>query len=101
MRKERDELKTIRLKQHDLDQQDLESLREQQDLMSRRCAEKETFITHLKPDILTQTEILTQLIFPDQGVSWHNLLVFLIFMLLFFCHPYARCRAKNGANWRL
>lgn len=81
--KERDELKTIRLKQHDLDQQGLASLREQQDLMSRRCAEKEDFITHLKPDILTQTEILTQLIFPNQGVSWHNLLVFLIFMLLF------------------
>jgi chemotaxis methyl-accepting protein methylase len=33
--------------------------------------------------VLTQTEILTQLIFPNQGVSWHNLLVFLIFMLLF------------------
>ena len=81
--KERDELKTIRLKQHDLDQQSLQSLREQHTLMSNRCAEKEAFITHLKPDILTQTEILTQLIFPSQGVSWHNLLVFLIFMLLF------------------
>ena len=81
--KERDELKTIRVKQHDLDQKNLESLREQQNLMSRRCAEKEAFITNLKPDILTQTEILTQLIFPNQGVSWHNLLVFLIFMLLF------------------
>ena len=81
--KERDELKTIRVKQHDLDQKSLESLREQQNLMSRRCAEKDAFITNLKPDVLTQTEILTQLIFPNQGVSWHNLLVFLIFMLLF------------------
>ncbi len=81
--KERDELKTIRLKQHDLDQKNLASLREQQDLISRRCAEKDAFITNLKPDVLTQTEILTQLIFPNQGVSWHNLLVFLIFMLLF------------------
>lgn len=81
--KERDELKTIRVKQHDLDQKNLASLREQQDLISRRCAEKDAFITNLKPDVLTQTEILTQLIFPNQGVSWHNLLVFLIFMLLF------------------
>jgi len=32
---------------------------------------------------LTQTEILTQLMFSKEGVSWHNLLVFLIFMLLF------------------
>ena len=32
---------------------------------------------------MTQTEILTQLMFPKEGVSWHNLLVFLIFMLLF------------------
>ena len=81
--KERDELKTIRSKQHELDQKSLESLREQQNLISRRCAEKDAFITNLKPDILTQTEILTQLIFPNHGVSWHNLLVFLIFMLLF------------------
>jgi len=81
--KEREELKTIRVKQHDLDQKNLASLREQQDLISRRCAEKDAFITNLKPDVLTQTEILTQLIFPNQGVSWHNLLVFLIFMLLF------------------
>ena len=81
--KERDELKTTRVKQHDLDQKNLASLREQQDLISRRCAEKDAFITNLKPDVLTQTEILTQLIFPNQGVSWHNLLVFLIFMLLF------------------
>jgi len=81
--KERDELKAIRVKQHDLDQKNLASLREQQDLISRRCAEKDAFITNLKPDVLTQTEILTQLIFPNQGVSWHNLLVFLIFMLLF------------------
>ena len=81
--KERDELKTIRVKQHDLDQKNLASLREQQDLISRRCAENDAFITNLKPDVLTQTEILNQLIFPNQGVSWHNLLVFLIFMLLF------------------
>ncbi len=81
--KERDELKATRIKQHDLDQKSIESLSGQQNLMSRRCAEKEAIITHLKPDILTQTEILTQLIFPNHTVSWHNLLVFLIFMLLF------------------
>jgi hypothetical protein len=81
--KERDELKTTRAKQRDLDQKSIESLSDQQNLMSRRCAEKEAFITHLKPDVLTQTEILTQLIFPNHTVSWHNLLVFLIFMLLF------------------
>ena len=81
--KERDELKTTRVKQRDLDQKSIESLSDQQNLMSRRCAEKEAFITHLKPDVLTQTEILTQLIFPNHTVSWHNLLVFLIFMLLF------------------
>ena len=51
--------------------------------MSHRCAEKEAFISHLKPDVLTQTEILDQLIFPNHTVSWHNLLIFLIFMLLF------------------
>ena len=81
--KERDDLKAIRIKQHNLDQENLESLHVQQKLMSSRCAEKEAFITNLKPDILTQTEILSQLIFPSQGISWHNLLVFLIFMLLF------------------
>ncbi len=81
--KERDELKTTRLKQHDLDQKGLESLREQQNIMAQNCAKKDAFITNLKPDVLTQTEILTQLIFTNQGVSWHNLLVFLIFMLLF------------------
>ena len=81
--KERDELKTTRMKQRELDQKSIESLSDQQNLMSRRCAEKDALITNLKPDILTQTEILTQLIFSSQGVSWHNLLVFLIFMLLF------------------
>ena len=81
--KERDELKTTRVKQRDLDQKSIESLSDQQNIMTRRCAEKEAFITNLKPDVLTQTEILTQLIFPNHSVSWHNLLVFLIFMLLF------------------
>ena len=81
--KERDELKAVRMKQRDLDQKNIESLSDQQNSMSRRCAEKEASITHLKPDVLTQTEILTQLMFPSEGVSWHNLLVFLIFMLLF------------------
>ncbi|RIZ67873.1 MAG: DUF4407 domain-containing protein [Methylococcales bacterium] len=81
--KERDELKAVRMKQRDLDQKNIESLSDQQNSMSRRCAEKEASITHLKPDVLTQTEILTQLMFPGEGVSWHNLLVFLIFMLLF------------------
>ncbi|WP_262965180.1 DUF4407 domain-containing protein [Methylobacter psychrophilus] len=81
--KERDELKTTRVKQRDLDQKGIESLSEQQQLMSRRCAEKEAVITNLKPDVLTQTEILNQLIFPDHSISWHNLLIFLIFMLLF------------------
>ncbi len=81
--KERDELKLTRLKQRDLIQKNIESLSEQQNIKSRRCVEKEDFIAHLKPDVLTQTEILAQLIFPVQAVSWHNLLVFLIFMLLF------------------
>ena len=81
--KERDELKTTRIKQRDLDQKSIESLSDQQNLMSHRCAEKEAFISHLKPDVLTQTEILNQLIFPNHTVSWHNLLIFLIFMLLF------------------
>jgi hypothetical protein len=81
--KERDELKTTRVKQRDLDQKSIESLSDQQQLMSRRCAEKEAVITNLKPDVLTQTEILTQLVFPNHTVSWHNLLVFLIFMMLF------------------
>ncbi len=81
--KERDELKSIRMKQRELDQKNIASLSDQQNSMSHRCAEKETLITHLKPDVLTQTEILTQLMFPKEGVSWHNLLVFLIFMLLF------------------
>lgn len=81
--KERDELKTTRVKQRDLDQKNLEALSNQENLASRRCAEKEAVITHLKPDILTQTEILSRLIFSQQGVSWHNLFVFLIFMLLF------------------
>ena len=81
--KERDELKTTRVRQRELDQKSIESLNEQQNLMNRRCAEKEAVITNLKPDVLTQTEILNQLIFPNQGVSWHNLLIFLIFMLLF------------------
>ena len=81
--KERDELKTTRVKQRDLDQKSIGGLSDQQVLMSRRCAEKEAFITHLKPDVLTQTEILNQLIFPNHTVSWHNLLVFMIFMLLF------------------
>jgi hypothetical protein len=52
-------------------------------MMNRHCAEKEAVITHLKPDVLTQTEILTQLMFPNHSVSWHNLLVFIVFMLLF------------------
>jgi hypothetical protein len=81
--KERDELKTTRVKQRDLDQKGIESLSNQQQLMSQRCAEKEAVITNLKPDVLTQTEILNQLIFPDHSISWHNLLIFLIFMLLF------------------
>ncbi|UOA07089.1 DUF4407 domain-containing protein [Methylobacter sp. S3L5C] len=81
--KERDELKTTRVKQRDLDQKGIESLSNQQQLMSRRCVEKEAVITNLKPDVLTQTEILNQLIFPDHSISWHNLLIFLIFMLLF------------------
>jgi hypothetical protein len=81
--KERDELKTTRVRQRDLDQKSIELLNEQQSLMNRRCAEKEAVITNLKPDVLTQTEILNQLIFPNQSISWHNLLIFLIFMLLF------------------
>lgn len=81
--KEREELKTIRAKQHELDQKSLASLDDQRNLMSRRCAEKDAFITNLKPDVLTQTELLTRLIFPDHSVSWHNLLIFLIFMSLF------------------
>ena len=81
--KERDELKTTRVRQRELDQKSIESLNEQQNLMNRRCAEKEAIITNLKPDVLTQTEILNQLIFPNQSVSWHNLLIFVIFMLLF------------------
>lgn len=81
--KERDELKTTRVKQRDLDQKSIASLSDQQNLLSRRCAERDAFITNLKPDLLTQTEILTQLIFTNQGISWHNLLVFLVFMLLF------------------
>jgi hypothetical protein len=81
--KERDELKTTRVRQRDLDQKSIESLNEQQSLMNRRCVEKEAVITNLKPDVLTQTEILNQLIFPNQSISWHNLLIFLIFMLLF------------------
>jgi len=81
--KERDELKTTRVRQRDLDQKSIESLSDQQNLMSHRCAEREAFISQLKPDVLTQTEILNQLIFPNHTVSWHNLLIFLIFMLLF------------------
>ncbi|MEY3287775.1 MAG: hypothetical protein RLZZ419_17 [Pseudomonadota bacterium] len=81
--KERDELKATRVKQYDLDQKSIESLSDQQQLMSRRCTEKEAVITNLKPDVLTQTEILNQLIFPNNSISWHNLLIFLIFMLLF------------------
>lgn len=81
--KERDELKSIRTKQHDMDQQSLASLNDQRSHLSRRCAEKDSFIANLKPDILTQTELLTQLMFPNHHVSWHNLLIFLIFMLLF------------------
>lgn len=81
--KERDELKTTRVRQRDLDQKSIGSLSDQQNLMSHRCAEKEAFISRLKPDVLTQTEILDQLIFPNHTVSWHNLLIFLIFMLLF------------------
>ncbi|MGZ8955455.1 MAG: DUF4407 domain-containing protein, partial [Methylovulum sp.] len=38
--KERDELKTTRMKQRELDQKSIESLSDQQNLMSRRCAEK-------------------------------------------------------------
>ena len=81
--KERDELKTIRVRQRDLDQKNIEFLSDQQNMMNRHCAEKEAVITDLKPDVLTQTEILTQLMFPNHSVSWHNLLVFVIFMLLF------------------
>jgi hypothetical protein len=81
--KERDELKTIRVRQRDLDQKNIEFLSDQQNMMNRHCAEKEAVITHLKPDVLTQTEILTQLMFPNHSVSWHNLLVFIVFMLLF------------------
>ncbi len=80
---ERGDLKTVRMKQHELDQQTLTSLTDQRSLLSQRCGEKDAAITQLKPDVLTQTEILTQLIFTQHGVSWHNLLVFLVFMSLF------------------
>lgn len=80
---ERVDLKTVRMKQHELDQQTLSSLTDQRTLLSQRCGEKEAAITRLKPDVLTQTEILTRLIFTEHGISWHNLLVFLVFMLLF------------------
>lgn len=81
--REREELKTIRAQQHELDQKSLVALNEQRVHLNARCNEKEALITHLKPDILTQTEILTQLIFPAHQISWHNLIIFMMFMLLF------------------
>lgn len=81
--REREELKTTRAQQHDLDQKSLAALHEQRVQLQSRCAEKEAVITHLKPDILTQTEILMQLIYPGQHIAWHNLSLFLTFMLLF------------------
>lgn len=81
--KEREELKDVRGKQNDLDQKSLVFLNDQRNLLGNLCIEKEAVIKHLKPDVLTQSELLTQLIFTKDGISWHNALIFLVFMLLF------------------
>ena len=80
---EREALKNTRTQQHSLDQQRLATLNAERAQLNARCVTQERQITALKPDILTQTELLTQLMFPQHQVSWHNLLVFLVFMLLF------------------
>lgn len=80
---EHEALQTYRVKQHELDQSALAAASKQLQQLQERCSTQAAQIAQLKPDILTQTELLTQLIFTAQGISWHNLGVFLVFMLLF------------------
>lgn len=80
---ERDALKKVRIRQHEIDQQGLSALYDQREALQRRCQDEQTRIAGLRPDLLTQTEILSGLMFPDNRISWHHFSVFLVFMLLF------------------
>lgn len=59
------------------------SLLDQYKTASNLCLVKQEQIDKLKPDILTQTEILHDLIFQEDGIAWDKLFLFLTFMLLF------------------
>ena len=59
------------------------SLIDQYKTASNLCLVKQEEIDTLKPDILTQTEILHGLIFQEGGIAWDKLFLFLTFMLLF------------------
>ncbi len=80
---EREKSGLAREEQIRIDQASLKLANEERHALNTACLTKEAAIANLKPDILTQTEILSGLILSKDGISWHHLLVFLNFMLLF------------------